>query len=672
MKQSNIKLSLSGLSLSAKIKRYFITLSIALPAVYMLLPSTITAVAAGTPADYHPESVIHRNVMYYGDWTAEGNIYPSHIPAQELTHLSFAFLDFDASANLVLVDFNVAMNAYLGISGATWGDANAGILSAMQLLRAKNPNLRIGVSLGGRLKSGDFSVVAANPGLRAKLVNNIVKFVKYTAMDYVDIAWEYPCDVRMPDLVENIHDEGTANATPLDKQHYVYLLQELRTALDGQGEELGKKYELSIAVPALKERLELGFDIPDMMELVDFVNIMSYDMNDDQGAIASHHTALYTNPADPYYNDGFSVDDSVNYLLEEGADPGKLVVGYGLHIRGWEHVDNDGAAVDGYGNPLPGLFGTIHLVPLFPPRPAMEEFYGDLGQLYARYPGLQYYWDDMAKAPYLYSAAENVFFTFDDVDSVTEKAEYIKANNLGGANSWMQSKNKESVSVGTIRDELAAVMKEELFGSSGLPGYHIGGTDIEAEVSIIPFTQNHQNFYNITISNPATTDETDHVLEIAEFHLETIKLPTLYIRTVSNATFSPVGNSSITVSNQNGYGVVNLATGYGSRFIFQSGSLSFQVKTSGPADIADIVGMEITQRIASDGPEISRQTILENMEPTITGADNVMIGLGTAFHPLQGVTATDQEDGAPPLLMRQLWECGPDRFEPGIADFHRQ
>ncbi|MGL5915184.1 MAG: hypothetical protein ACRCZG_02890, partial [Culicoidibacterales bacterium] len=35
-----------------------------------------------------------RNVMYYGDWSiwgGQGNFYPKDIPADQLTHLNFAF-----------------------------------------------------------------------------------------------------------------------------------------------------------------------------------------------------------------------------------------------------------------------------------------------------------------------------------------------------------------------------------------------------------------------------------------------------------------------------------------------------------------------------------------------------------------------------------------------------
>ena len=144
-------------------------------------------------------------------------------------------------------------SAPVGEEGVQWGGPNAGILSAFQELRAKNPNLKIGISIGGWSKSGDFSEVAADSTKRAKLVENVLKFIEYTNMDFVDLDWEYPAEKRDPDKVDNQNDEGTPNAKPEDKENYIKLLEDFRTALDKKGKELGKKYELSGIFRGMRE-----------------------------------------------------------------------------------------------------------------------------------------------------------------------------------------------------------------------------------------------------------------------------------------------------------------------------------------------------------------------------------------------------------------------------------
>lgn len=161
-------------------------------------------------------------------------------------------------------------------------------------------------------------------------------------MDFVDLDWEYPTSVRQPDLVDNKNDEGTPFAIPADKQNYITLLQDLRDALDEQGNELDRVYELSVALPASRTLLEAGVDIPALFNIVDFANIMTYDLHGAWDTFSSHHTGLYTNPNDPTEGEGLSVDASVQYLLSKGALANKIVVGVAFYTRGWEQVLNDG------------------------------------------------------------------------------------------------------------------------------------------------------------------------------------------------------------------------------------------------------------------------------------------------------------------------------------------
>ena len=78
----------------------------------------------------------YRNVMYYGDWSiwgGQGNFYPKDIPADQLTHLNFAFVDFDAQGVLKYTDKDAATGHPLGNAGVTYGDVNGGILNAFQV-----------------------------------------------------------------------------------------------------------------------------------------------------------------------------------------------------------------------------------------------------------------------------------------------------------------------------------------------------------------------------------------------------------------------------------------------------------------------------------------------------------------------------------------------------------
>lgn len=468
---------------------------VALTAIAAMLITGVTPVRAtvNKTTDFAPNAVQqstqkYRNVMYYGDWSiwgGQGNFYPKDIPADQLTHLNFAFVDFDAQGVLKFTDKDAATGHPLGNAGVTYGDVNGGILNAFQVLKSENPNLKIGVSLGGWSKSGDFSVIAANPSVRANFVKNVMAFIKYTNMDFVDIDWEYPASLRDPDKVDNTNDEGTTKATPADKENFIILLQDLKNALNKQGAELGKTYELSVAIPAGKAKVDEGIDVAKLFNVVDFANIMTYDMAGAWSTASGHQTALYTNPNSPFKGECLSVDESVNYYIANGAKPEKIVIGAAYYTRGWEKVSNNGPDASN-----PGLFGTAAVVnkdaDLTPTPGALNEApikngeggraggvwsYNALNQLKAKYTGLKEYWDDSAKAPYLYNETTGAFFTYDNARSIQEKVKYVKEHNLGGMIAWMASQDAKTTS--TKHDELTKVTKEALFGSGSLDNYTI-------------------------------------------------------------------------------------------------------------------------------------------------------------------------------------------------------
>ncbi|MGL5693063.1 MAG: glycosyl hydrolase family 18 protein, partial [Peptostreptococcaceae bacterium] len=604
-----------------------------------------------------------RNVMYYGDWSiwgGQGNFYPKDIPAKELTHLNFAFMDFDAQGNLIFTDKDAAVGAPVGQAGVQWGAPNAGILNALQQLRAENPNLKLGISVGGWSKSADFAPMAANPSARANFIKNIIKFIEYTNMDFVDLDWEFPGEVRQGDLVDNKNDEGTPHATPQDKENYIVLLEELREALDAKEIENGKDYELTVALPAPKKKQD-KIDIDRLFNIVDFANIMTYDLRGAWDDTSGHQTALYSNPNDPINNesqDNLSIDESVDYLIENGAEPEKIVIGAAFYTRGWDKVaKGDDTALPGLHQPAQKSgkdadqtpsYGAPNEAPLSSGdggRAAGCWTYRGLDKLKAQYPGLKEYWDDTAKAPYLYDESTGKFFTYDNVRSVEEKANYVNENNLGGMIGWMSSQDKETTD--TKRDELTKTMKTGLFGNTELPENEIVYSDLDVTATVSTYEQEwgtDRKGYEITIKNNEKAQESDSVLKEVERGAETIKAPKLYIKT--DKALNRGDHMSGTVTYEDGYTVVDLKSVWEGKNIEQG--QSYTLKLSGDAKIESI---EIVQRMSDNSPEMARQTIFGetgpevNQAPILKGIASKTIKVGDDFDALSGVTATDKEDG---------------------------
>lgn len=312
-----------------------------------LAAGSFTQVASAVTVPVTANSSSLRNVMYYGDWStadSQGNYNPKDIPAEQLTHINFAFLDLDAEGNLIFTDTYAAVADSVG-ENIVDGGANAGMLNALQVLRQRNKNVKIGVSIGGWTKSRDFSPMAKDPVARARFVENVTNFVKYTGLDFVDVDWEYPGDVRQPDLVDSLKDEGTPLADPeVDKDNYIVLLSEMRESLNGLSAETGKYYEMSVALPAGAAKVNVGIDVEALFNIVDFANIMTYDYVGAWHQVTAHHSPLYANPADPYANWGMNIHDTVNMYRGKGAPDEKIVIGAAFYSRGWHQVAKPEAA----------------------------------------------------------------------------------------------------------------------------------------------------------------------------------------------------------------------------------------------------------------------------------------------------------------------------------------
>jgi chitinase len=46
------------------------------------------------------------------------------------------------------------------------------------------------------------------------------------------------------------------------------------------------------------------------------------------------------------------------------------------------------------------------------------------------------FWDDAAKVPWLFDARSGLMISYDDAESMTAKARYVRANKLGGVMVW--------------------------------------------------------------------------------------------------------------------------------------------------------------------------------------------------------------------------------------------
>lgn len=153
------------------------------------------------------------------------------IPYNKLTHINYSFLIPNVDGTFATLN-------------------NAWKLETI-VESAHRQNVRVSVAVGGWGWDSQFEQMASSPESRTAFVKNLKAIVDQYQLDGVDIDWEYP-------------DPGES------AQNYLALMKELRAALPDK--------LISTAVISYGD--DTGLGIPnESFELVDYVNVMTYDGN---------------------------------------------------------------------------------------------------------------------------------------------------------------------------------------------------------------------------------------------------------------------------------------------------------------------------------------------------------------------------------------------------------
>ncbi|WP_085538636.1 glycosyl hydrolase family 18 protein [Burkholderia pseudomallei] len=382
---------------------------------------------------------------YFATWSVYDRAFDmSQVPVEQLTHILYGFIpicggdgindSLKAQGNPYnqlqkscqgLPDFSVAIHDSWGevakqLPGQTASSPLKGVMGQMLAAKKRNPDLKILPSIGGWTLSDPFFHLD-NSANRKVFVNSVEQFLRtWKFFDGVDIDWEFP---------------GGGGANPklgkaTDGATYVTLMKELRAMLDRLGAEYDKKYELTSAIGAGKDKID-RVDYKEAAKYMDYIFDMTYDY---YGAWSmtdlGHQTALYSPKWRPDTN--YTTDNSIKALLAQGVEPKKLVVGAAAYGRGW-------TGVSGYtdGNPFTGTAKGPHKGQWEPGILDYKKIKSEmLGANGGGINGYEYHYDQTAEAPYVFNKSTGDLVTFDDPRSVQAKGDYVRKHQLGGMFSW--------------------------------------------------------------------------------------------------------------------------------------------------------------------------------------------------------------------------------------------
>lgn len=347
------------------------------PIVFLILSSFFSSIFYG---NLHSQvSVPGRVIAYWHGSAEEAEKYP----IEKITHIIYSFLHLEGN---ILFD---TKNDSIQLSG-------------LSRLKQRNPDLKILVSLGGWGGCETCPLVFSTAKGCKDFSQSVKKILEKYQADGIDLDWEYPA---LPSLPGHPY-------SPEDKQNFTLLIQTLR-------EILGNKYEISFAAGGFEDFMERSVEWEKVMPLVNYVNLMNYDIVNGNSTTTGHHTPLYSNDIQKS-----STHYTVEYLRNIGVDKEKIIIGAAFYGRLFSEVDGKDNGIY-----KQGKFNAY-------------VNYKDIEKTLNSENGFEFFYDENCMASWAYNKTLKIFATFDDKNSIQQKTKYVKDNGLGGIMFWSLNGDK--------------------------------------------------------------------------------------------------------------------------------------------------------------------------------------------------------------------------------------
>lgn len=342
-------------------------------------------------------------ICYFTNWawyrSGEGHFQPEDIDVNLCTHIIYSFA--------VLDENTLTMESH-----DMWTDIDNQFYK--RILTHKRHGARVLLAIGGWNDSnGDkYSRMILNADNRQRFVKSAVNFLENYGFDGLDIDWDYPVCWQV----------DCSRGSPEERDAFVHLLRELSEAFRPRG------LLLSAAVSSSKNVIDLAYDVPQLAKYLDWISLMTYDYHGHWDRQTGHVAPLYQDTEEDDSNAYLNVNYTVNYWLAKGAPANKLVLGmpmYGqtftLSDRSRNHLNERSIG--------PGEAGKYTGVDGFMSYYEICELTGSESN------GWRVIRDRQGRTgPYAFH--NDQWVSYDDVDDVRRKAQYIKRMHLGGGMIW--------------------------------------------------------------------------------------------------------------------------------------------------------------------------------------------------------------------------------------------
>ena len=371
------------------------------PVLFAELPSTPVATYFSTGAMYAYK-------QYNDRYKKEGTIF-SETTKQTLDIIYYSFIEPKADGTCIISD-----PSYLE-----------------EVKDLKNNDVRIIACVNGVSSTTcqAFMTITESPTLRQKFVNNLMNLVEEYNFDGVDIDWETVSSNIKVDAI------GMNN-----------LMKDLRAEMTNRQSANGSPYFLSAAVPASSWGTTSDrFDFVTLNQYVDYINIMSYDMN--KTDVTTHLSPLYQSKYDKGYN--FGCDYGVQRLTSLGLSREKIIIGSAGYGKAYKVT---GQLIDN-AYPHLGISGNLIQISGIPGSFASGTLYGNAIEALiqtGRYQKFTEYDGNKLVGSYLYSSVDGIFVTYDSAEAIIAKYQYAESMEGVGIMCWCYSEDTSDTIINAI------------------------------------------------------------------------------------------------------------------------------------------------------------------------------------------------------------------------------
>ncbi|XP_055634770.1 endochitinase-like [Toxorhynchites rutilus septentrionalis] len=335
-----------------------------------------------------------RFICHYTTWSRtrqeDGAYTIEDIPGDMCSHVVYNFVAVDEKTfelTALQPEYDIEENA----------------LHRFTALKDKYPHLKTIAAVGGWAHGGErFSKMVEFREQRMRFVASAVKFLHKYKFDGLEVVWLYP---------GNFDRGGSIN----DKDNFYYLIRELSKAF----KEENWGWEVSVQVPADKQRIESGYQMDALCEAADFINVIGYDLRGWWNNFADVHSPMMDRPHDEGSFIGLNVNNGVGQWLIEGCPASKMILGVPLFGRTYllSSPEENGVGAPTIGAGAAGEYTN-------------EPGYLGYCEICQVLPNMTIRYDEIGQCPFAYNTDE--WIGYEDERSIRAKIDWAIKNRLAG------------------------------------------------------------------------------------------------------------------------------------------------------------------------------------------------------------------------------------------------